>query len=40
MGHGLPFSVRDGLTRTADELRAAGPNSSSVHTDVVIGGPR
>ncbi|CAN5569565.1 aminopeptidase [soil metagenome] len=38
-GTGFPFSVRDGLSRTADELRAAGLNSSSVHTDVVIGGP-
>jgi aminopeptidase len=38
-GQGFPFCVRDGLSRTADELRALGLNFSAAHTDVVIGGP-
>jgi aminopeptidase len=38
-GQGFPFCVEDGLTMSADELRALGLNFSSVHTDVVIGGP-
>lgn len=38
-GTGFPFSVPDGLAKSTDELLAAGLNFSSVHTDVVIGGP-
>jgi aminopeptidase len=38
-GTGFPFCVPDGLSKSPDELRALGLNSSSVHTDVVIGGP-
>ena len=38
-GQGFPFCVRDGLSKTGDELRALGLNFSSAHTDVVIGGP-
>jgi aminopeptidase len=38
-GQGFPFCVRDGLSRTPEELRALGLNFSAQHTDVVIGGP-
>ncbi|QWZ06627.1 aminopeptidase [Nocardioides panacis] len=38
-GQGFPFCVPDGLSRSADELRALGLNFSAAHTDVVIGGP-
>ena len=38
-GQGFPFCVQDGLSKSADELRTAGLNFSSAHTDVVIGGP-
>ena len=38
-GQGFPFCVPDGMSRSADELRAAGLNFSAAHTDVVIGGP-
>ena len=38
-GQGFPFCVAGGLSMSADELRAAGLNFSSAHTDVVIGGP-
>ena len=38
-GQGFPFCVRDGLAKSADELRTAGLNFSAAHTDVVIGGP-
>ena len=38
-GQGFPFCVPDGLSRSADELRALGLNFSRAHTDVVIGGP-
>ena len=38
-GQGFPFCVADGLSRSADELRALGLNFSAAHTDVVIGGP-
>jgi aminopeptidase len=38
-GQGFPFCVQDGLSKSADELRAAGLNFSTAHTDVVIGGP-
>lgn len=38
-GQSFPHCVRDGLGRSRDELAALGLNVSSVHTDVVIGGP-
>lgn len=38
-GQGFGFSVPDGLTMSSDELAERGLNFSSVHTDVVIGGP-
>ncbi|MDQ6715121.1 MAG: aminopeptidase [Actinomycetota bacterium] len=38
-GQGFPQCVRDGLARSREELAALGLNFSSVHTDVVIGGP-
>ncbi len=38
-GNGFPFSVRDGLSLGAERLAELGLNSSSAHTDVVIGGP-
>ena len=38
-GTGFPFCVPGGTSMRPDDLRAAGLNLSSVHTDVVIGGP-
>jgi aminopeptidase len=38
-GQGFPFCLPDGTSRSGDELRELGLNFSSVHTDVVIGGP-
>jgi aminopeptidase len=38
-GQGFPFALADGLSLSPDELFERGINSSSVHTDVVIGGP-
>ncbi len=38
-GQGFPFCVQDGLSKGPDELRTAGLNFSTAHTDVVIGGP-
>ena len=38
-GQGFPFCVQNGLSASDVELRAAGLNYSSAHTDVVIGGP-
>jgi aminopeptidase len=37
-GQSFPFAVEGGLEMTADERYARGLNSSSVHTDVVLGG--
>jgi aminopeptidase len=38
-GQGFQFCIPGGDAMTADELAAHGLNFSSVHTDVVIGGP-
>lgn len=38
-GQGFPFALADGLSLSVDELFDRGINRSSVHTDVVIGGP-
>lgn len=38
-GMGFPHCLKGGPTMTADDRAAAGLNSASVHTDVVIGGP-
>jgi aminopeptidase len=38
-GQSFPFCVEGGLDMSGDELAALGLNSSSVHTDVVVGGP-
>jgi aminopeptidase len=38
-GHGFPFALAGGLDLSADELFERGINTSSVHTDVVVGGP-
>lgn len=38
-GTGFPFCIRDGLSKSTEELRATGLNFSVQHTDVVIGGP-
>jgi aminopeptidase len=38
-GQGFPFSVADGQDMSPDDLFQLGINRSSVHTDVVIGGP-
>jgi aminopeptidase len=38
-GQGFPFALADGLSLSGDELFARGINRSSVHTDVVVGGP-
>jgi aminopeptidase len=38
-GQSFPFAVEGGLTKTPDQLTALGLNRSSVHTDVVVGGP-
>ncbi|MGZ4595693.1 MAG: aminopeptidase [Actinomycetes bacterium] len=38
-GQGFPFALDDGLSLSAEELFARGINRSSVHTDVVVGGP-
>jgi aminopeptidase len=38
-GQGFPFAVPDGTGKSREELAEAGLNFSSVHTDVVIGGP-
>jgi aminopeptidase len=38
-GQGFPMTVDGGLAMTPDELFEHGINRSSVHTDVVIGGP-
>jgi aminopeptidase len=38
-GQGFPMAVEGGTALSLDELFALGVNRSSVHTDVVIGGP-
>ncbi len=38
-GQGFPFTVRGGQQMQPDDLFEIGVNRSSVHTDVVIGGP-
>ena len=38
-GQGFPHCLENGRSMTSDERAAAGLNTSSVHTDVVIGGP-
>jgi aminopeptidase len=38
-GQGFPFALSDGIELSGDELFARGINTSSVHTDVVVGGP-
>jgi aminopeptidase len=38
-GQGFPMAVDGGTALSPDELFARGVNRSSVHTDVVIGGP-
>jgi aminopeptidase len=38
-GQSFPFCVEGGLAMSGDELAGLGLNSSSVHTDVVVGGP-
>lgn len=38
-GHGFPMALDGGTALSPDELFARGVNRSSVHTDVVIGGP-
>jgi aminopeptidase len=38
-GQGFPMAVADGQAMSPDELFKYGVNRSSVHTDVVIGGP-
>jgi aminopeptidase len=38
-GQGFPFAVPGGSSMSPEQLREAGLNFSSAHTDVVIGGP-
>ena len=38
-GQSFPFAIEGGLSMTREELSALGLNYSSVHTDVVVGGP-
>ena len=38
-GQAFPFAVEGGLAKGWDELAELGLNVSSVHTDVVVGGP-
>jgi aminopeptidase len=38
-GQGFPFALAGGLDLSGDELFERGINTSSVHTDVVVGGP-
>ena len=38
-GQGFPYCLRGGLEMSPERRAAAGLNASSVHTDVVIGGP-
>jgi aminopeptidase len=38
-GQGFPYCLRGGLEMSPEQRAAAGLNASSVHTDVVIGGP-
>ncbi len=38
-GQSFPFTVPEGTSMGRDELAAVGLNFSSVHTDVVVGGP-
>jgi aminopeptidase len=38
-GQAFPFALEGGLGKSSDELYALGLNRSSVHTDVVVGGP-
>ena len=38
-GQSFPFTVEGGLQKSPDDLFALGLNTSSAHTDVVVGGP-
>ena len=38
-GQSFPFCVEGGLSMSGEELSGLGLNTSSVHTDVVVGGP-
>ncbi|HTY72832.1 MAG TPA: aminopeptidase [Actinomycetes bacterium] len=38
-GQAFPFAVAGGMDKSSEQLAALGLNTSSVHTDVVVGGP-
>ncbi len=38
-GQAFPFAIEGGMSKPWDELAELGLNTSSVHTDVVVGGP-